>query len=106
MLFMKKRKHALLSKCPLTSEALLISEAKNQRIIEQEKILVAETERVQKVRLLLSLVTFSWWGNTCTGFAYEWLQLEKYLAMGQQTVSHFRRFKQSSWYNWLSISGK
>lgn len=49
--------NALLSKCPLTSEALLISESQEPTNYRTRKILVAETES-SKVRLLLSLVTF------------------------------------------------
>lgn len=77
--------NALLSKCPLTSEALLISESQEPTNYRTRKILVAETES-SKGTLTVVSGHFSWWETPCTGFAYEWLQLEKYLAMGQQPL--------------------
>lgn len=77
--------NALLSKCPLTSEALLISESQEPTNYRTRKILVAETES-SKGTLTVVSGHFSWWETPCTGFAYEWLQLEKYLATGQQPL--------------------
>ena len=77
--------NALLSKCPLTSEALLISESQETTNYRTRKILVAETES-SKGTLTVVSGHFSWWETPCTGFAYEWLQLEKYLATRQQPL--------------------
>ena len=78
--------NALLSKCPLTSEALLISESQEPTNYRTRKILVAETESSKRYAYCC-LWSLSWWETPCTGFAYEWLQLEKYLATGQQPLS-------------------
>ncbi|MGV7331588.1 maltose 6'-phosphate phosphatase, partial [Mycobacterium kansasii] len=68
-----------------TSEALLISESQEPTNYRTRKILVAETES-SKGTLTVVSGHFSWWETPCTGFAYEWLQLEKYLATGQQPL--------------------
>ena len=60
-------------KCPLTSEALLISESQEPTNYRTRKILVAETESSKGT---LTVVSGHFrWETPCTGFAYEWLQL-------------------------------
>jgi maltose 6'-phosphate phosphatase len=75
--------NALLSKCPMTSEALLVSESQAPTNYRTRKLLLAD---IKSSKGALSVVSghFSWWENPRTGFAYEWAQLEQYLATKQQ----------------------
>ena len=80
-----EEENALLSKCPLTSEALLISRKPRTNELSNKKNL-SSGDREFKGTLTVVSGHFSWWETPCTGFAYEWLQLEKYLATGQQPL--------------------
>lgn len=70
--------NALLSKNPLTSEAIVVSETSNYQDYRTRKLLIGNT-LFQGKEICVVSTHFSWWQDENSGFAFEWHQLEKRL---------------------------
>ena len=71
--------NALLSKTPLTSEAIYVSETKQKEDYHTRKILICQT-MIDDQTITLASCHFSWWIDETKGFAFEWHCLMEHLA--------------------------
>ena len=71
--------NALLSKTPLTSEAIYVSETKQKEDYHTRKILISQT-MIDDQTITLASCHFSWWIDETKGFAFEWHRLMEHLA--------------------------
>lgn len=70
--------NALLSKNPLTSEAMIVSETSNYQDYRTRKLLIGNT-LFQGKEICVVSTHLSWWQDKNSGFAFEWQQLEQRL---------------------------
>ncbi len=71
--------NARLSKTPLTSEAIYVSETKQKEDYHTRKILICQT-MIDDQTITLASCHFSWWIDETKGFAFEWHCLMEHLA--------------------------
>ncbi|WP_165005724.1 MULTISPECIES: endonuclease/exonuclease/phosphatase family protein [unclassified Enterococcus] len=71
--------NALLSRTPLESEALLVSESQEKENYRTRKLLVGKTF-FQGKEIIAASCHFSWWEDEKSGFAYEWAKSQKHLS--------------------------
>lgn len=71
--------NALLSKTPLISQAMMVSETKAKEDYHTRKILIAQTI-INDQEIVVASCHFSWWIDRNHGFSFEWKKLEKHLS--------------------------
>ncbi|MGM9904242.1 MAG: endonuclease/exonuclease/phosphatase family protein [Enterococcus sp.] len=77
--------NAILSKTPLKSQAVLVSETKEKENYRTRKMIVGKTT-IDEQQIQIIGCHFSWWKSATSGFAYEWQELQNYLASSREPL--------------------